>query len=152
MTLPARTPHQSQSVRRCHALLAGDGLLTAAFRYSRSLPHHKRSPQCNCFSEPAGPRGMSADRSRTRPKHPSAEMLEYIHRRETGALIQWRWKQRAVLCGATPEQQQSMANMAVISEWPFNWAVIYKITIRPTEKVNFVRRSANPKRGPSHQT
>jgi len=93
------------------ALLAGDGLLTAAFSVltQSSSPHAITA--VHLLSEAAGPRGMVGGQVLDiETKAPAVEMLDEIHRRKTGALIQVAVEASAVLCGATPEQQQAVAD------------------------------------------
>lgn len=92
------------------ALLAGDGLLTASFSIlaQSASPHAIRAVQL--LSEAAGPRGMVGGQVLDiQARSPDLKRLEEIHARKTGALIQVAVEAAAVLCGATPEQQQALA-------------------------------------------
>ena len=92
------------------ALLAGDGLLTAAFSVlaQSSSPHAITA--VHLLSEAAGPRGMVGGQVMDiESRDPDTDLLAEIHKRKTGALIQVSVEAAAVLCGATPEQQQALA-------------------------------------------
>lgn len=92
------------------ALLAGDGLLTAAFSVlaQSSSPHAITAVYL--LSEAAGPRGMVGGQVLDiESNSPNVELLAEIHKRKTGALIQVSVEAAAVLCGSTPEQQKALA-------------------------------------------
>jgi geranylgeranyl diphosphate synthase type II len=92
------------------ALLAGDGLLTAAFSILAQSASPYAITAVQILSEAAGPRGMVGGQVLDiQAKSPSLELLEEIHKRKTGALIQAAVEGAAVLCGATPEQQKALA-------------------------------------------
>lgn len=92
------------------ALLAGDGLLTAAFSVLAQSSSPNAIMAVHLLSEAAGPRGMVGGQVLDiDSREPSVELLEEIHKRKTGALIQVSVEGAAVLCGATPEQQQALA-------------------------------------------
>jgi geranylgeranyl diphosphate synthase type II len=122
------------------ALLAGDGLLTAAF----SLLAQSSSPHAitavHLLSEAAGPRGMVGGQVMDiETKNPDAAMLEEIHKRKTGALIQVSVEAAAVLCGATPEQQRALAEYGAALGFAFQLADdIQDYNPDKPEKINFV--------------
>jgi geranylgeranyl diphosphate synthase type II len=92
------------------ALLAGDGLLTAAFALLAQSASPNATTAVYLLSEAAGPRGMVGGQILdVQAKDPDLRLLEEIHRRKTGALIQVSVEAAAVLCQATPEQQKALA-------------------------------------------
>src|SRR4051812_43647285 len=92
------------------ALLAGDGLLTAAFSILAQSASPHAITAVHLLSEAAGPRGMVGGQVLDiESKSPDADLLEEIHQRKTGALIQVSVEAAAVMCGGTPEQQKAMA-------------------------------------------
>lgn len=92
------------------ALLAGDGLLTAAFSVLAQSPSPHAIQAVYLLSEAAGPRGMVGGQVLDiQARDPDEFALAEIHKRKTGALIQVSVEAAAVLCGATPEQQKSLA-------------------------------------------
>lgn len=122
------------------ALLAGDGLLTAAF----SLLAQSSSPNAitavHLLSEAAGPRGMVGGQVLDiETKNPDQRMLEEIHKRKTGALIQVSVEAAGVLCGATPEQQEALAEFGAGLGFAFQLADdIQDYNPDKPEKINFV--------------
>ncbi len=95
------------------ALLAGDGLLTAAFSLLAQSPSPHAINAVYLLSEAAGPRGMVGGQVLDiEVKNPDQQLVEEIHKRKTGALIQVSVEAAAVLCGATPEQQQALQEYA----------------------------------------
>lgn len=92
------------------ALLAGDGLLTAAFSVLAQSSSPNAIQAVHLLSEAAGPRGMVGGQVLDiDSKTPDLELLEEIHKCKTGALIRVSVEAAAVLCGATPEQQSALA-------------------------------------------
>lgn len=122
------------------ALLAGDGLLTAAFSVlaQSASPHAITAVQL--LSEAAGPRGMVGGQVLDiETKNPDATLLEEIHKRKTGALIQVSVEAAAVLCGATPEQQKSLAEYGANLGMAFQLADdLQDYNPNKPEKINFV--------------
>ncbi len=92
------------------ALLAGDGLLTAAFSLLSQSFSSNAVTAIHLLAEAAGPRGMVGGQVLDiQAKDPSLETLEEIHKRKTGALIRVSVEAAAVLCNATTEQQNALA-------------------------------------------
>lgn len=122
------------------ALLAGDGLLTAAF----SVLAQSSSPQAitavHLLSEAAGPHGMVGGQVLDiDAQTPDVALLEEIHKLKTGALIKVAVEAAAVLCGATPEQQQAMAEYGEHLGLAFQLADdLQDYNPEKPEKMNFV--------------
>ncbi len=98
------------------ALLAGDGLLTCAFSLLSQSPSPHAITAVHLLSEAAGPRGMVGGQvmdiemaSAASTGHYDLALLEEIHRRKTGDLIRVSAEAAAVLCGATSEQRNALA-------------------------------------------
>lgn len=99
------------------ATLAGDGLLTAAFRYLTELEAPaERSLRCvRILSQAAGENGMVAGQilDMEGEKRPlSREELENVHRHKTGDLIRGACQMGAVLGGGTEEDIQAAGAFA----------------------------------------
>ena len=122
------------------ALLAGDGLLTAAFSLLAQSSSVNAITAVHLLSEAAGPRGMVGGQVLDiEAQNPSREMLEEIHKRKTGALIQVSVEAAAVLCGATPEQQQALAEYGAGLGFAFQLADdLQDYNPDQPEKINFV--------------
>jgi geranylgeranyl diphosphate synthase type II len=99
------------------AILAGDGLLTLAFRFLAENFAAGRDPRALRavlveIAEAAGTRGMVGGQavdieSESQPVSPSR--LEYIHIHKTAALIRASLRAGAMLCGALPPTLQALA-------------------------------------------
>jgi geranylgeranyl diphosphate synthase type II len=122
------------------ALLAGDGLLTAAFGLLAQSSSVHAIAAVQLLSEAAGPRGMVGGQVMDiETQNPEAEMLAEIHKRKTGALIQVSVEATAVLCGATPEQQQALAEYGASLGFAFQLADdLQDHDPEKPEKVSFV--------------
>lgn len=122
------------------ALLAGDGLLTAAFSLLSQSPSPHAITAVHLLAEAAGPRGMVGGQVLDiQAKKPDAEQLEEIHKRKTGALIKVSVEAAAVLCGATPEQQNALAEYGVNLGFAFQLADdLQDFNPNQIERVNFV--------------
>ncbi|NMC19395.1 MAG: polyprenyl synthetase family protein [Thermogutta sp.] len=96
------------------AILAGDALLTLAFEVSakHTSPRERAGECCALLAEAAGPcrmvGGQMDDILAERGGH-SLELLERIHRRKTGALIEVSLVLGAVLAGADERQRRALA-------------------------------------------
>ncbi len=122
------------------ALLAGDGLLTAAFSLISQSPSPHAITAVHLLSEAAGPRGMVGGQVLDiQAKNPNLEQLEEIHKRKTGALIKVSVEAAAVLCGATPVQQNALAEYGANLGMAFQLADdLQDYNPDKVEKVNFV--------------
>ncbi|MGZ3722176.1 MAG: polyprenyl synthetase family protein [Bdellovibrionales bacterium] len=122
------------------ALLAGDGLLTAAFGLLAQSSSPNAITAVLLLSEAAGPRGMVGGQVLDiETKSPDAEMLAEIHKRKTGALIQVSVEAASVLCGATPEQQRALAEYGAGLGFAFQLADdLQDYNPEKPEKINFV--------------
>jgi geranylgeranyl diphosphate synthase type II len=122
------------------ALLAGDGLLTTAFTLLAQSSSPNAITAVHMLSEAAGPRGMVGGQVLDiETAKPGVEMLEEIHKRKTGALIQVAVEAAAVLCGATPEQQRALAEYGACLGFAFQLADdLQDYDPAKPEKINFV--------------
>ncbi|WP_349407733.1 polyprenyl synthetase family protein [Pseudalkalibacillus sp. SCS-8] len=100
------------------AILAGDGLLTHAFRIiseSTMLDSDTKMDLINRLSKAAGPEGMVdgqvADME-AEGKRLSLEALEAIHRKKTGALLGFSIYAGARIAGGSEEQQHHLTQFA----------------------------------------
>lgn len=103
------------------AVLAGDALLTYAFRLLAKLPELSLASSEETvaiiaeIAEAAGTRGMIGGQvadllaagSQSNP-----QLLEYIHSRKTGALFRASVRSGALLAGAQPDQLQALTSFA----------------------------------------
>lgn len=84
-----------------NALLAGDGLLTMAFGILAQSPSPRAAQAVALLSEAAGPRGMVGGQVMDiEATDPGKLLLEDIHKRKTGRLIQVSVEGAGVLCEA----------------------------------------------------
>lgn len=91
------------------ALLAGDALLTLAFGILAQSPSPRAATAVALLSEAAGPRGMVAGQILDiDAQKPDRKMLEEIHHRKTGRLIQVSVEAAGVLCEASQEKVASL--------------------------------------------
>ncbi len=98
------------------AILAGDALLTEAFRLMARHRHPKVDPQVliqviESIADAAGSRGMAGGQVvdlESEKKKISLEALEKLHRHKTGRLIQVSVEAGARLAGATPAQVEAL--------------------------------------------
>lgn len=122
------------------ALLAGDGLLTVAFSVLAQSPSPQAITAVQLLSEAAGPRGMVGGQVLDiEAKEPQLALLEEIHKRKTGALIQVSVEAAAVLCGATPVQQKALADYGENLGMAFQLADdLQDFDPKKPEKVSFV--------------
>jgi geranylgeranyl diphosphate synthase type II len=98
------------------AILAGDALLTLAFRL---VADNVRSADLGAIqavvadvADAAGHAGMVAGQVadlEAEGRQVGAETLDYIHVHKTGALIRTSLRVGAMLCGATPEQVRALS-------------------------------------------
>jgi geranylgeranyl diphosphate synthase type II len=107
------------------AILAGDGLLTLAFEAlaNAPTPETRRVALIQEIASAAGTRdgmvgGQVADIEAERKKV-TAEMLEYIHRSKTAALIRASIVSGAIAAGASPEDQKLLRNFGGLIGWAF---------------------------------
>lgn len=96
------------------AILAGDGLLTLAFEVlaKRVEPPDRAARCCGLLAEAAGPCrlvGGQADDIQASSLPPSLDLLERIHRRKTGALIECALLLGAVIGNANSEVSAGLA-------------------------------------------
>jgi geranylgeranyl diphosphate synthase, type II len=122
------------------ALLAGDGLLTCAFSLlSQSFSPHALTA-IHLLAEAAGPRGMVGGQVLDiQAQEPSLEILEEIHKRKTGALIRVSVEAAAILCDATSEQQNALAEYGANLGLAFQLADdLQDYSPAKPEKVSFV--------------
>ncbi|MCP8616813.1 polyprenyl synthetase family protein [Salirhabdus salicampi] len=96
------------------AVLAGDGLLTAAFQVISSSSHliaEEKVYVMGELSKAAGPEGMVAGQMldlQAEKQKLTIEELETIHKLKTGELIRFAIKTGAYLAGATPPQIEAV--------------------------------------------
>lgn len=91
------------------ALLAGDALLTMSFGVLAQSPSPKAAQAVALLSEAAGPRGMVGGQVMdVEAVNPGKLLLEEIHRRKTGMLIQVSVEAAGVLCGAPVDQVEAL--------------------------------------------
>lgn len=84
-----------------NALLAGDALLTMAFGILAQSPSSRAAQAVALLSEAAGPRGMVGGQVMDiEAQSPGKLLLEEIHKRKTGRLIQVSVEAAGVLCEA----------------------------------------------------
>lgn len=87
------------------ALLAGDGLLTAAFSILSESRSHDLRKAVYLLADAAGPVGMVGGQVLdVGSQNPDEKLLAEIHKRKTGALIRVAVEGTAALLGALPEQ------------------------------------------------
>jgi geranylgeranyl diphosphate synthase type II len=99
------------------AILAGDGLLTLAFRLLAENFAAGRDPRALRavlveIAEAAGTRGMVGGQAvdiESEGQQVSPSRLEYIHLHKTAALIRASLRAGAMLCGASPPALQALA-------------------------------------------
>ena len=122
------------------ALLAGDGLLTLSFYILASKPSPWMGEVVQLLAKAAGVDGMVGGQVLDiEAGSPDRLLLEQIHRRKTGALIQVSVEGAAALCAATPQQRQGL------SSYGWNLGLAFQLAddlqdydpARP-EKVSFV--------------
>jgi len=91
------------------ALLAGDALLTMAFGVLAQSPSPRAATAVALLSEAAGPRGMVGGQALDiEAQNPGKLLLEEIHQRKTGRLIQVSVEAAGVLCDADLDQVESL--------------------------------------------
>jgi len=97
------------------AILAGDALLTLAFRMvAENFRTRRTGPLGDVLAdiaEAAGSRGMVGGQVadlESEGKRVTAETVDYIHAHKTGALIRASLRVGAVICGATPAQARAL--------------------------------------------
>jgi geranylgeranyl diphosphate synthase type II len=101
------------------AILAGDGLLTLAFELvAKGVRPAASAAECvRLLAEAAGPSGMvggqmadlQAEERSAEGADGSADELEAIHRRKTGALLRAPLEMGAVVAGASAEEREALA-------------------------------------------
>jgi geranylgeranyl diphosphate synthase type II len=98
------------------AILAGDALLTLAFRLvadnARTADPGAIQAVVADVADAAGHAGMVAGQVadlEAEGRQVGAETLDYIHVHKTGALIRTSLRAGAMLCGATPEQVRALS-------------------------------------------
>lgn len=92
------------------ALLAGDALLTLAFAVLATSPSPRAATAVALLANAAGPTGMVGGQALDiETQKPSMELLEEIHSRKTGRLIQVAVEAAGVLCDADRDQVDSLA-------------------------------------------
>jgi len=99
------------------AVLAGDGLLTAAFETlsAAPLPPDSVVRAVKCLSQAAGPAGMVGGQVLDllgEGKSLSYEEIETIQRLKTGCMIESAARLGAIAAGSTPEQEEDAAAYA----------------------------------------
>ena len=99
------------------AVLAGDGLLTAAFETlaAADLPASGLVRAVSCLSGAAGPAGMVGGQVLDllgEGKSLSYEEIETIQRLKTGCMIEAAARLGAIAAGSTPEQEEAAARYA----------------------------------------
>lgn len=97
------------------AVLAGDGLLTAAFEWlaQARLPFEKKAVLLQALAHAAGPQGMIDGQARDiagEKMQLSLKELHALHAGKTGALIRYAFFCGAQLAGASAEQEQLLCN------------------------------------------
>src|SRR5438105_11715647 len=107
------------------AILAGDALLTLAFETlaGAPLPPAERVALVREIAAASGTRdgmvgGQVADLEAER-KQASAELLEYIHRSKTAALIRASIVSGAIAAGASDEEQERLRTFGGLIGWAF---------------------------------
>ncbi len=91
------------------ALLAGDALLTMSFGILAQSPSPRAAQAVALLSEAAGPRGMVGGQVMdVDAQNPGKLLLEDIHKRKTGRLIQVSVEAAGVLCDAPKTQVQAL--------------------------------------------
>lgn len=110
------------------AILAGDSLLTLAFQVLGSLSHVEAATRCALVVELASAsgtvRGMIGGQVHDiegEGHHPSAALLEKIHRAKTGALLRASVRMGAIYAGANP------ADLASLSEYGEHAGLAFQI-------------------------
>jgi geranylgeranyl diphosphate synthase, type II len=98
------------------AILAGDALLTLAFRLVAENARLSRAPGGHevimDIADAAGHAGMVAGQVadlEAEGRQVGAETVDYIHAHKTGALIRTSLRVGAMLCGASPEQVRALS-------------------------------------------
>jgi geranylgeranyl diphosphate synthase type II len=92
-----------------NALLAGDGLLTMAFGILAQSPSPRAAQAVALLSEAAGPRGMVGGQVMDiEATEPGKLLLEDIHKRKTGRLIQVSVEGAGVLCEAPLQKLEGL--------------------------------------------
>jgi geranylgeranyl diphosphate synthase, type II len=100
------------------AILAGDGLLTAAFYVISQSPHLKAEEKVfltNELSKASGPEGMVAGQMldlEAETKSLTIEEMDDVHLLKTGELIRFAIRAGAYLGGATPPQIEALDEYA----------------------------------------
>ncbi len=99
------------------AVLAGDGLLTAAFDIMSQgdLPARQMCRGVGCLARAAGPAGMVGGQVLDlagEGRQLCAEEIDEIERMKTGALIEAAARLGAIAAGSTPEQEEAAASYA----------------------------------------
>lgn len=91
------------------ALLAGDGLLTMAFQILAAKPSPFSAEAVYLLARAAGSEGMVGGQVLDiESQAPDRLLLEQIHRRKTGALIQVSVEGAAALCAASAQDRQAL--------------------------------------------
>jgi geranylgeranyl diphosphate synthase type II len=94
-----------------HAILAGDGLLTLAFEILVSGYPEQGGNLCGELARGAGWQGMVAGQAADMEEEgnpPTAEVVEYIHRRKTGALITTSLRAGGIVGEANQDQLRGL--------------------------------------------
>ena len=98
------------------AILAGDALLTLAFGLVAQTFQHRAPAGLDKvladIADAAGSRGMVGGQVadlESEGKRVTAETLDFIHTRKTGALIRTSLRVGAMICGATPDQERALS-------------------------------------------
>jgi geranylgeranyl diphosphate synthase type II len=122
------------------ALLAGDGLLTLAFFVLTENPRPATAEAVRLLAEAAGIVGMVGGQVLdVEARAPEARLLEQIHRRKTGALIQVSVEGAAALLDAPADQR------AALGRYGWNLGLAFQLADdlqdfdpQAPEKVSFV--------------
>ena len=108
------------------ALLAGDGLLTAAFGVLAQSQSHQVGRALAELAKAAGPAGMVGgqvmDIAVANSNEVSVEHLKNIHELKTGALIAVSVSGAALLCEAKPEELKSLTHFGQLLGFAFQLA------------------------------
>lgn len=127
------------------ALLAGDALLTMAFGVLAQSPSSRAAQAVALLSEAAGPRGMVGGQALDIEAHePGKLLLEEIHLRKTGRLIQVSVEAAGVLCEASIDKVDSLRLYGEKLGMAFQLADdIQDFDAKDPEKVSFVSLLGN---------
>ncbi len=127
------------------ALLAGDALLTMSFGILAQSPSPRAAQAVALLSEAAGPRGMVGGQVMdVDATNPGKLLLEDIHKRKTGRLIQVSVEAAGVLCEAPISQVEALRTYGEQLGMAFQLADdIQDFDPASPEKVSFVSLLGN---------